>query len=92
MNIKICSALLLPFFLVSSALAQHDAERNAVQAIAVGDLDKAEKLLKKSLPGYESEVEFVRMMIDLKAGDTDAAVAHAKLALDRGLPFDRLIA
>jgi len=74
------------------ASAQHDAERNATQAIARGDLQKAEQTLKKSRPGYDAEAEFVRMMIDLKANDTAAATEHAKTALDRGLPFARLVA
>lgn len=79
-------------FVASTVLAQHDAERNATQFIALGQLEKAEAALDKTLPGYEAEVEFVRMMIDLKAGEAAPAVAHAKTALERGLPFERLLA
>ena len=55
-------------------------------------MEKAEKALEKSLPGYEAEVEFVRMMIDLKAGEVGPAAAHAAAAYERGLPPGRLIA
>lgn len=82
--------LFASFFFASLAFSQHDAERNATQQIAKGDLEKAEKALEKSLPDYASEVEFVRMMIDVKAGDPAAAAEHARKALDEGLPFERL--
>ncbi|MFT5467314.1 MAG: alkaline phosphatase D [Verrucomicrobiales bacterium] len=83
---------LTSLFFASIAFGQHDAERNATQAIALGDLEKAEQLLAKSQPDYVAEVEFVRMMIDLKAGETAAAAAHARTALERGLSFDRFLA
>ncbi|NOY00867.1 MAG: hypothetical protein GXP30_14220 [Verrucomicrobia bacterium] len=83
-------SLLLLLMSASIALAQHDPQRNATQAIAVGDIKKAEKELKKANEA-DPETMFVRMMLSLKQGDIDAAVKHAQAALDSRMPFARLV-
>ena len=77
--------------LASAAFAQHDAHRNATQAIADGDLKKAEKQLSQADEG-DPETQFVQMMLALKRGDTAAAVERAEKAMGAGLPFSRLAA
>jgi alkaline phosphatase D len=75
----------------TSAPAQHDPQRNATQAIAAGDLAKAEKILAKAEAG-DPETLFVRTMLELKRGQLRAAQAAARAALDAGLPMPRLAA
>lgn len=60
-------SLLLLLLSASIALAQHDPQRNATQAIAVGDFKKAEKELKK-VNEADPETMYVRMMLALKQG------------------------
>ena len=89
------SGMIRPIFLLalaftSSALAQHDPQRNATQAIAEGRFAEAEKILSKA-DAKDPETMFVRMMLALKQGTVEAAVQHAKSALDAGLPFSRLV-
>ena len=91
MMIRILLAISLGLALSSVARAQHDPQRNATQAIAKGDFAKAEKELAKAEVG-DLETLFVRMMLALKKGETEQAVAAAGEALTAGLPFDRLLA
>lgn len=70
--------------------AQHDPQRNATRFVAAGQFDKVAKELKKA-DGNEPETHFVQMMSSLRQGKTTDAVSHAKTALERGLPFERLI-
>jgi len=76
---------------VSMAQAQHDPQRNATQAIAVGEIAKAQQEVAKG-DADDSETHFVRTMIALQQGDPAGAVEAARHALDTGLPFDRLLA
>lgn len=79
--------------LVSATLAhaQHDPHRNAVRHVAAGQFEKAVQELKKADEG-DPETQFVLMLNELGQDNTDAAVRHAKAALDAGLPFGRLVA
>lgn len=88
-RIPVCA--LFTLCLLSSALAQHDPQRNATQFIAADRLDKAEAELKKA-EANDPETLFVEMILELKRGASDAAVAKAQAALDAGLPFRRLVA
>jgi len=85
--------LLLSALMLAPELAQgqHDPHRNATQAIASGSLAKAEKELTKAKQD-DPETHFVRMMLELQRGETDAAVKEAEAALEAGLPFVRLAA
>ncbi|MGI9242799.1 MAG: alkaline phosphatase D family protein [Verrucomicrobiales bacterium] len=75
----------------STVFAQHDPQRNATQSIAAGDLAEAEKILAKA-DTTDPETLFVRMMLELKRGQTEAALETAQAALDAGLPLPRLAA
>lgn len=89
------AALLIVTLLVAhtgpSCFAQHDPQRNATRFVAAGQFEKVEKELAQASTD-EPETHFVRMMSSLRQGKTDEAVRHAKTALEKGLPFDRLIA
>jgi alkaline phosphatase D len=91
MLIRLCSCLALILFTAFEADAQHDPQRNATQAIAVENFTKAEKELAKADEG-DPETLFVRMMLALKKGETDAAVGLAEKSLGAGLSFYRLVA
>ena len=80
----------LAILIVESALAQHDPQRNATQAIADGKIAAAEKILSKADAG-DPETQFVQMMLALKQGETEAAVGLAQSALGAGLPFSRFV-
>lgn len=86
----------LPVLIVLSvftavAQAQHDPHRNAVRHVAAGEFAKAEKELKKAQVD-DPETQFVLMLNALGKDEVEAAVGHAKKALDAGLPFERLVA
>ncbi len=73
--------LLLTFTLctlTTTASAQHDPQRNATQAIATANLEKAEAALAKA-DADDPETLFVQTMLRLKQNDT----AAAKTALRR---------
>ena len=89
---------LLPVALAVSAIplipavqAQHDPQRNATQAIAVGKFEKVAKELAKA-DADDPETHFVQMMAALKQGELEAAVGRAETALGAGLSFERLLA
>ena len=84
------SSLSLLLLAALPALAQHDPQRNATQAIATGDYAKAEKVLAKAASD-DPETLFVQMMSELKQGDREGAVAKARAALEAGLAPARLI-
>ena len=92
LNRSVC-AMFVPVWLLFAgvAAAQHDAQRNATQAIAVGNFAKAEAALAKA-DKNDPETRFVRMMLALKQDNTLAAVDEARAALDAGLPLSRLVA
>jgi len=71
--------------------AQHDPQRNATQAIAVGNFAKATRELAKADP-TDPETHFVRMMAALKQDKIEVAVDQAQAALGAGLSFERLLA
>jgi alkaline phosphatase D len=73
------------------AHAQHDMHRNATQAIATGNVQKAEQQLTKADPA-DPETDFVRMMIALEQDDVASALKNATSAVHGGLPFARLVA
>ena len=58
MNRSIAALLVLAS---TSAFAQHDPQRNATQAIAAGDFEKAEKILAKA-DADDPETLIVQMM------------------------------
>ncbi len=82
--------LILTLPAVAQLPAQHDPQRNATIDIAAGNLKAAEKELEKA-DADAPETHFVRMMMALKGEDTETAVAHARAALEAGLPFERLV-
>jgi len=85
----LCTLILLS---VSANLsAQHDPHRNAVRQVAARRFEKAAQTLKRAKEG-DPETEYVLCLSHLRQGKVDLAVAHAKKALDAGLPFDRLVA
>jgi len=84
-------ALAVVSFAGNMARAQHDAHRNAVQAIADGRLQRVDSLLSKA-GKYDPETHFVRMLAQLKQGQVEAAVKSSEAALQAGLPFERLVA
>ena len=73
------------------AAAQHDPHRNAVRHVAVGQFDKAKRELKKA-DAQDPETHYVQMLISLGEGNVDEALEQARLALDAGLPMERLVA
>jgi alkaline phosphatase D len=77
--------------LTTTASAQHDAQRNATQAIATANFKKAEASLAKA-DADDPETLFVQTMLHLKRSDTAAATITAQAALNAGLPFNRLVA
>ncbi len=80
-------------FFASSILAQHDGARNAVQQIALGNLDRAAKELdNKKRDAGEIEARFVEMLALLAEDRTGPALAKAREAVKLGLPFERLLA
>jgi len=85
--------ILLTLFVTSAnvAHAQHDPHRNAVRHVAAGKFEQAAQELKKA-DAEDPETQFVLMLNALGQDNTDAAVQHAKAALDAGLPFGRLVA
>jgi alkaline phosphatase D len=78
----------------SLAFAQHDAQRNAVQQVALGNYDAATRLLaeKKEPDSGVAETLFVEMMILLARNHTAEAQAKAAAALAAGLPIERFAA
>ncbi|RMG42002.1 MAG: alkaline phosphatase [Planctomycetota bacterium] len=74
-----------------AARAQHDPQRNAMRLVSAERLDAAEKELRKA-NAEDPESLFVRCVIALRRGDRDAALRMAQQAVQRGLPFDRLLA
>ena len=61
--------------IVSMAQAQHDPQRNATQAIAVGEIAKAQQEVAKG-DADDSETHFVRTMIALQQGDPAGAAGE----------------
>jgi alkaline phosphatase D len=76
---------------VASAWAQHDLHRNATQAIAVDDTAFAAKILQGAAAD-DPETSYVRVMLELQRQDVPAAERAARIALEQGLPFARLVA
>ena len=91
LRVLIPSLLAVSLAAGSTALAQHDPQRNATRFVAAGQFDKADDELKKA-DDKEPETHFVKMLNSLGRKDVDAALAHATAAMDRGLPFARLAA
>ncbi len=90
------TAFALVHFLLACSLApalhaQHDPQRNATQAIAVGNFRKVAKELANADPA-DPETRFVQMMAALKQDDLPTAEREARAALDAGLPWSRLVA
>ena len=73
--------------LTTTASAQHDPQRNATQAIATANFNKAEAALAKA-DADDPETLFVQTMLLLKQNDTAAAIKTAQAALNAGLPFN----
>lgn len=87
------SAFFAAFVLLvfSTASAQHDAQRNAVQWIAKERYDKlASEFANPKVDAGESETLFVEMLALLAQDDIEGALVFARKAVDAGLPFDRL--
>lgn len=85
------SVLIVWTLTVTPCRAQHDPQRDATRFIAAGKFSNVEKELRDA-DADEPETHFVRMLSSLRQGKTDQAVQQARVALDRGLPFERLIA
>ena len=71
--------------------AQHDPQRDATRFVAAGQFDKVDEELAPA-DAEEPETHFVRMMSSLRQGNVADAIGHARTSLEKGLPFDRLIA
>ena len=89
------SVLALSLLLSVEAFGQHDPGRNAVRLLAKGETDSAVKLASKTprrmnSPISEAERHFVLAMAACREGDSAGAFKHAKQAVDRGLPIERL--
>jgi len=87
------SAVIL--FLSVEAMAQHDPGRNAVRLLAKGETDSAITLVSKSprkmnSPISDAERHFVLAMAACRKGDPAAAFKHAKQAVDKGMPVERI--
>ncbi|MBM82803.1 MAG: alkaline phosphatase [Planctomycetaceae bacterium] len=89
-SFPIFQCLFATILLVNVTWAQHDPQRNAVRLIAAGNYDKATKEIGKGEEHYETS--FVKMLLALKQGQIETAVAHADEALKAGMPFGRLVA
>ncbi len=76
-------------FAAGQSLAQHDPQRDAVRLIARDRYTKAEE----RLAGHPDnpETEFVLALMHSREGDAEAAVEHARRALQAGLPIDRFV-
>ncbi len=76
----------------SLALAQHDGARDSVRHIASGKFDQVDKTLgnKKPFAG-EAESAFVQMLSLLAQDRPEEALVKARLAVEAGLPFERLM-
>ena len=80
---KLWEKRILLFFLILSTapvFSQHDPQRNATQAIALGEYEKAEKILAKA-DADDPETLFVQMMSALKQGDKKTSVVKARAGL-----------
>lgn len=86
----VCFAAL---FLCGPVYSQHDAQRNAMQAIARGD-EKGFKaaFLNPRVDAGVPETKFVGMLSLLAEDKVDAAIKLAEEALEHGLPADRFFA
>lgn len=81
--------------LPGSAWAQHDPGRDAVRELAKGNLKAAAKTLNKKAKNSaidEAEKHFVDALSACLRNDGAAALTKAKLAVQHGLPFGRLVA
>jgi len=93
---RISISVLALFLLLSvEAFGQHDPGRNAVRLLAKGETDSAVKLVSKAprrmnSPISEAERHFVLAMAACREGDSAGAFKHAKQAVDKGLPIERL--
>lgn len=90
---KIFAATLCPLLLAVPLLAQHDAQRNAVQALAREDWKGFEKQLRN--PRIDAGMEETRLVNLLRLvgkGEVDAAIALARESLEAGLDPARLVA
>lgn len=77
--------------MIDSAIAQHDAQRNATRLIATGAFDKAQQELAKA-DSSDAETHFVALMAALQQKQLPQAVKRMQQALAAGLPFGRLMA
>ncbi len=73
-------------------VAQHDGARDAVRHIANGKFDQVDATLEKKKPfAGDAESAFVQMLSLLAQDKPDEALIKAREAVQRGLPFERLV-
>ena len=89
------SILAMSLLLSVEAFAQHDPGRNAVRLLAQDKTDSAIKLASKApkrmnSPISDAERHFILAMAACRKGDSAAAFKHAKQAVDKGLPIERI--
>jgi alkaline phosphatase D len=89
------SVLAVSLLLSVEAFGQHDPGRNAVRLLVKGETDSVVKLASKApnrmnSPISDAERHFVLAMAACRQGDSAGAFKHAKQAVDKGLPVERL--
>jgi alkaline phosphatase D len=89
------ASIALTVLLCASAVAQHDACRDAVRHLAKSDFEKGLATLEKkkgrmNSPSGKAELEFVRCLSACLQDRPERALAHARTAVEAGLGVDRL--
>ena len=92
MKIKIFLLTILPHIWLIFSFGQHDRERNAFRHLAEGKVEKAYFELKHGKKHTDpAEKAFISTLCLLKEGKKNQALAMARQAVEKGLPFDRFL-
>jgi alkaline phosphatase D len=83
----------LILFCLLKAEGQHDRERNAYRYLAEGKVEKARNELENGKKHFDpAEKAFISTLCFLEEGKVKDALAMAREAVEKGLPFERFLA
>jgi alkaline phosphatase D len=74
----------------AAAGAQHDAWRNTVRTLAKGRPAKAGRAIERGVASGDPEWRYVAALAACIEKDANAALAHARAAVEAGLPLERI--